>query len=153
MKTIARITSILVYLILLTSCAQSIDGNLEDDYINREGNITYYKGAPYTGEIVTIWTYTGELRSKINYKDGRYDGLYETYHKNGQLDVKTNYNDGEYDGLYEEWLDDGRLLRKEHYKDGINDGLYEMYQGEKLCIRILYEDGQEINREHFCQGE
>ena len=117
MKTIARITSILICLILLTSCAQSIDGNLEKDYIKREKSITYYKGAPYSGEMFFNYV-NGQLRLKVNYKDGKKDGLYEWYYENGQLKQKTNYKDDKRDGLYEEYYENGQLKLKQNYKDG-----------------------------------
>ena len=108
MKTIARITSILIGLILLTSCAQSIDFNLEKDYIEERQSITYYKGAPYTGEMFFNYE-NGKLGAKRNYKDGERDGLYEMYHENGQLQLKVNYKDGEPDGLYEMYYENGQL--------------------------------------------
>ena len=94
MKTIARITSILICLILLTSCAQSIDGNLEKDYIEEENDIILYKGAPYNGEMF-FKNENGQLKAKVNYKEGIKDGLWELYYENGQLEEKTNYKDGE----------------------------------------------------------
>ena len=94
MKTIARITSILICLILLTSCTQSIDGNLEKDYIEERQSITYYKGAPYTGEMFFNYE-NGQLKAKVNFKDGELDGLWEAYYENGQLKSSRNYKDGE----------------------------------------------------------
>ena len=81
MKTIAGITSILVCLMLLTSCTlstQSINGNQESPYIKTERSITYYKGAPYSGEII-FWNDYGQPNSKKNYKEGKRDGLYEKF--------------------------------------------------------------------------
>ena len=117
MKTIARITSILIGLILLTSCAQSIDADLEKDYIEERQSITYYKGAPYTGEMFFNYE-NGQLEQKGNYKDGLEDGLFEMYYDNGQLKIKGNFKDGEKDGLFEEYYDNGQLERRANYKDG-----------------------------------
>ena len=126
MKTIARITSILVCLILLTSCAQSIDGNLEKDYIEERQSITYYKGAPYTGEMFFNYE-NGQLKAKVNFKDGNVNGLLERYHENGQLEQKGNYKDGEQDGLWESYYENGQLQAKGNYKDGEEVGIYESY--------------------------
>ena len=119
MKTIARITSILICLILLTSCAQSIDADLESSYINRKGSITSYKGVPYTGEIVKFFWETSQLEFKKNFKDGRRDGLTEWYFENGQLQEKGNYKDGEKDGEWVSYNENGELVDKENYKDGV----------------------------------
>ena len=117
MKTITRITSILIGLILLTSCTQSIDGNLEKDYIEEENDIILYKGEPYNGEIIYNYR-NGKLEAKRNYKDGEPDGLYEMYYENGQLKAKGNYKDGLEDGLYEAYSENGQLQEKVNFKDG-----------------------------------
>ena len=100
MKTIARITSILICLILHTSFAQSIDGNLESDYIEEENDIILYKGEPYNGEMFFNYE-NGQLKAKVNFKDGELDGLWEAYYENGQLKSSRNYKDGE---LINNWL-------------------------------------------------
>ena len=126
MKTIARITSILICLILLTSCAQSIDGNLESNYIERRQNITYYKGEPYNGEMF-FKNENGQLEAKGNFKDGKRDGLYELYFENGQLERKGNFKDGKEDGLGELYYENGQLQERRNYKEGKPDGLSEEY--------------------------
>ncbi len=66
---------------------------------------------------VTIWTYTGELHSKINYKDGSRDGLFEEYYENGQLKMKGNFKDGSRDGLFEMYDENGQLKFNYNFKD------------------------------------
>ena len=92
MKTLKRSITVLVCLILFTSCTKSIDGKKEEAYIEVRQEITYYKGTPFTGEIFE--NYNGQLKRKRNYKDGKRDGLYERYYENGQLQRKRNYKDG-----------------------------------------------------------
>ena len=56
---------------------------------------------------------------KTNHKDGKRDGLFETYHENGQLQAKGNLKDDKRDGLSEEYYENGQLKLKENYKNGI----------------------------------
>ena len=145
MKTIARITSILICLILLTSCAQSIDGNLEKDYIEEENDIILYKGEPYNGEMF-FKNENGQLEEKGNFKDGKRDGLYELYFENGQLEYKVNYKDDKLDGLLEKYFENGQLQERRNYKDGKRDGLYESYfENGQLWKKYNYKDGEVIN--------
>jgi len=81
-----------------------------------------------------IETFECSGKSRINYKNGRYDGLYEYWYKNGQSKLRINYKNGRHHGLYEEWYDNGQLWIRKNYKDGWFDGLYERwyYTGELL---------------------
>ena len=46
----------------------------------------------------------GQLQSKLNYIDGKLDGLWIGYFENGQLQFKRNYIDGKLDGLWIEYF-------------------------------------------------
>jgi len=107
MKTLKRSITVLVCLILFTSCTKSIDGKKEKEYIEKRKGITYYKGEPFTGEIFGNYK-NGQLNYKSNYKDGKEDGLIEWYYENGKLEMKSNYKDGKEDGLTEWYDKDGK---------------------------------------------
>ncbi|MDA9969053.1 hypothetical protein N9E63_03520 [Polaribacter sp.] len=127
MKILKRSITVLVCLILFTSCTKSIDGKKEKEYIEERKGITYYKGEPFTGEIFENYK-NGQLWAKANYKDGKEDGLYESYYKNGQLRSKVNWKDGKEDGLLELYYENGQLESKQNYKDGKReDGSLESY--------------------------
>jgi len=154
MKTLKRSITVLVCLILFTSCTKSIDWKKEKSNFEERKEITYYKDKPFTGEIFLNYL-NGQLQFKKNYKDGkREDGLYESYFKNGQLMSKTNYKDGKMNGLSESYYINGKLMSKSNWKDGELDGLFESYfKNGKLQVKInedgLYEsydkDGKRTN--------
>ena len=154
MKTLKRSITVLVCLILFTSCTKSINYNKEKSNFEVREDGTYYKDKPFTGEIFLNYL-NGQLQFKKNYKDGkREDGLYESYFKNGQLMSKTNYKDGKMNGLSESYYINGKLMSKSNWKDGELDGLFESYfKNGKLQVKInedgLYEsydkDGKRTN--------
>ena len=110
MKTLKRSITVLVCLILFTSCTKSIDGKKENEYIEEKKGITYYKGEPFTGEIFRNYD-NGQLKAKINYTDGKKDGLSEHYYENGQLQFKMNFKDGKEDGSsFESYDKDGQRI-------------------------------------------
>ena len=134
MKTLKRSITVLVCLILFTSCTKSIDGKKEKEYIEKRKGITYYKGTPFTGEIFKNYK-NGQVSEEYNYKDGKQDGLYKGYYENGQLSYKANYKDGKLNGLSEQYHENGQLHYKLNYKDGKEDfSSYESYDkdGERI---------------------
>ena len=86
--------SILLFCVLLTSCAREISSDklVERDGIFYEINST----EPYSGSVYTEYENLGrgQLKIKGSYKDGEKDGLWEEYYENGQLEIKSSYKDG-----------------------------------------------------------
>ena len=88
-----------------------------DDLVERNG-IFYKKftDKPYSGYV------EGEDKDgyivKGNYKDGKEEGVYERYYKNGQLEEKGTYKYGKLDGIWEYYFDDGMLWKKVTWKNG-----------------------------------
>ena len=54
----------------------------------------------------------------MTFKDGKVDGLGETYWGNGVLFVSATYKDGKLDGLWENYNTVGKLLQKCFYENG-----------------------------------
>ena len=55
------------------------------------------------------------------YKEGQ-DGPYEKYHKNGKIDYRVNYKNGKLDGMMTTWLYYGEIESERNYVDGELDG-------------------------------
>jgi antitoxin component YwqK of YwqJK toxin-antitoxin module len=72
-----------------------------------EENIIYKNGK--RDGLCESWYGNGQLFNKCNYKKGKKNGLYEKYYKNGKLDKNCSFKNRNRDGLYEEWYSDGRL--------------------------------------------
>ena len=70
---------------------------------------------------------SGQLREKINYKDGELNGPYEVYYENGQLKEKGNFKDVKRDGLFERYHENGQLELKGNFKEGKEDGLWNYF--------------------------
>ena len=86
-------------LLILSSCAKEIPS---DQLVKRQG--LFYEintTTPFTGRTVS-YHQNGQLRSKANYKNGKYNDLREIYFENGELQAKANYKNGIKDGLWEE---------------------------------------------------
>lgn len=69
----------------------------------------------------------GQLCSRIHFKRGKKDGLYESWHPNGQFEERSTYKAGKREGLSEEWYDNGQLKERATYKAGKPDGVFEYW--------------------------
>ena len=81
-----NILTIFTILFVLFSCTNSVDFNSEKDYFEEkgEGSILYYKGAPFTGELVKKYNLQ-RIRSIENYDEGKLQGENYYYDSFGNL--------------------------------------------------------------------
>ena len=83
----------------------------------------------------------GQLKEKAVYKDNKRNGLVETYNENGQLKEKAVFKDYKKDGLSETYYENGQLKAKIVFKDGKKDGLFEIYhENGQLKAKIVFKD-------------
>jgi len=73
-----------------------------------------------------------QLELDANFKDGKKEGLWKTYHENGQLNVEGNFKDAKKDGLWKMYNKNGQLRYEGNWKDAKKEGLSKTY----------YENGQ-----------
>ena len=114
-----KLLSILSICLVFVSC--SPDRVLYDELTERgtdDKPTMYFEGKPFTGVAFDIWE-DGQLHYEGTYKDGKQDGLFQTWYDNGQLAIRQNYKDGKYDGLFQSWYKNGQLEYERNYKDGV----------------------------------
>ena len=100
-----------------------------------------YKDDKYEGSYES-WYENGQQWERETYKDGKLDGLREMWYPTGQQLSRANYKDGERNGLCEYWHDNGQLSRREIYKDGNRDGLHESWDhAGNLIASAVYKNG------------
>lgn len=89
---------------------------------------------PVNGIVVKHYTLNRLLALRIHYKDGKKDGLEESFYRNGRLHFRVNYKDGQEDGLTEYFHTNGKLKSRATYKDGKEEGLSERFDksGQKI---------------------
>ena len=103
----------------------------------------------------------GKIDYRVNYKNGKLDGLWQIYYENGQLHETGNYKDGQQDGFWEYFEEDGSLLKTEtwnnmklieivNYKNGNLDGLTEQYYDDsQLHYKKTYKGGKQNGYEEW----
>lgn len=143
MKTLIRNFLVLIFLITLSSCTQTINYESEIEHIEIKNGIWNYKGKTFSG--VLLFNYeNGQLQTKVNLKKGKRDGLTEFYTKNGQLSNNIKYKNG--DKVQENiFYDTGELYEVRNYiLDNKNGPVRHKYKkGILYEIDINYEDWKE----------
>ena len=89
---------------------------------------TNYTGMPVTDEPEQDGIYLFREEDKYDFskypmafatiKNGKEDGLWTTWYKNGQKKYEDTHKDGKKDGLSTEWYDNGQKKKEGTYKDG-----------------------------------
>ena len=149
MKCLVPLLSFLV----LLSCSQSevpevheAFGIAADRLVVRNG-VTYQANSeiPFTGSSVTFRK-NGLLQSRINYKDGKQEGLFEMFYANGRLQSRFNMKDGKKDGLSEVFWGNGQFKTRTNFKGGRKDGLSERATENGEVVRTEnWKDGFKID--------
>ena len=111
------------------------------DLVERDG--LYYEkftDIPFTGEV------TGEEQG--SFKNGKKEGAWVAYHRNGKLLRKSNYKDGKAEGVYVSYHDNGQLYDKGHLKNGKKEGAWASYYEDGTVFKLLtgtFKDGKKIS--------
>ena len=94
----------IIFILILSSCSKEVP---DEQTVIRNGTVYLINSKkPFTGTTVQFHE-NGQLRYKVNYKNGGLDGLQEWYYNNGRLNYRRNYKDGIKDGLFETYDKNG----------------------------------------------
>jgi antitoxin component YwqK of YwqJK toxin-antitoxin module len=135
------------------------------DLIERDG-LKYQKftEVPFTGKVTGEqkgslkngkkdgdWVYyhkNGQLMKKGNYKNGKKEDAWVRYHDNGQLSLKGNYANDKQEGDFIGYHDNGKLSRKGNYKNGLREGNFLDYKEDGTVWKMFtgtFKNGEKIS--------
>jgi|TARA_B110000196_G_scaffold179081_1_gene153568 antitoxin component YwqK of YwqJK toxin-antitoxin module len=129
MKFIILITTFLTYLISFSINGQNHN---QSEPIEKEG-ILYqeYPDTLFNGEH-SIHYPNGSIKEILVYKNGKKEGMRETFHENGELFEKETYRNGNLEEIFEGFYDNGSLWWQGMAKNNLRDGF----------IKVFFENGQ-----------
>jgi len=132
-----KLLSILSICLVFVSC--SPDRVLIDELSKKSGTI-YFKGKPYNGVGFDVWE-NRQLKSEINYKDGKRDGIAQSWYQDGLLKGEINFKDGQLVEFAKVWGVDGKLLMELYVTSEVqklNKRLNELsYLTKDECFLLL----------------
>ena len=86
---------------------------------------------------------SGELKSEINYKNGKKDGLGKWYFKSGKLKYQGNWKNGIQEGDESAYYESGQLKAQGTLKNGRANGVYKEFSSSgELITHMKYENGE-----------
>jgi len=65
------------------------------------------------------WWRNGQLFIHCFYENGKREGEYKAWYVSGQLSDHCHYKNDKLDGEYKSWYDNGQLIAHCHYKNGV----------------------------------
>ena len=97
----------------------------------------------------------GRIKKEVHYKDGKFDGLFITYFKNGQVESEQLYIKDQKDGLSKYYYDDGKLFYTESYDKGKKNGqIKRLYKNGNTWIIEKYKNDVKVGtwQEFYAEG-
>lgn len=87
----------------------------------------------------------GQLTSRMDYKNGVYDGIVGTY-KFGRPLEEIPYVNGKITGVMKKYYDNTKLMEEAEYKDNLQDGYYRHYNAEgTMDLEYFYKNGEKVS--------
>ena len=110
MKELILIT--ILFITFLSSPTWS--GTLTMDDLVEKKDLLFYKKFSIFSPLDFLYPFTGELSGvqSGSFKNGKREGLWVSYHKNGNTGTKEIYKDGKREGFYEMYYENGQLKEK-----------------------------------------
>lgn len=146
------------------------DGTYKQFY--QDGKTICFEGSISDNQLNGLWrSYyeSGNLKSSVNYKDGKADGIayfyyddevntlfaeikfledkiidiYQEFYENGAQKAKIEYDDNVANGIAEFYYKTGRKKMEGEYKDGKKDGKWKFYdEKENLISTEKWKNGE-----------
>ncbi|NME35109.1 MULTISPECIES: toxin-antitoxin system YwqK family antitoxin [Fusobacterium] len=109
-----------------------------DSYLN----IYSYKDGELDG--LNVIYYKNKIKEIGHWKEGKQNGLFQMYTKDGILVDNANFKNGERDGLTEQYYSaTGKLRIVANFKNGVLDGKYKAYYPSgALQGEVFYTNGE-----------
>ncbi len=102
---------------------------------------------------MTYWYHIskkGVIKSQVNFKDDKENGLYTSYHDNGKVKLTVNYTDGQKNGVQKVYYDLGQLGEKVTYKKGRREGLFVEWDIEGFKFsEVMYKHNYKVGLKKY----
>ncbi len=111
---------------------------------DRIKTITSYSDGQLNGPYLEL-SNRGQIESKVNYKNGKYDGLFATY-KFGRPTKEVYYKDNQLHGTTKEYFQKGTVQKEINFKNGKQDGLMRYYNEDgEVTVEYQYKNGEKVS--------
>ena len=92
----------------------------------------------------------GSIKSKVNFTDGKENGLYTSYHTNGKEKIVVHYVDAQKDGIQKIYYDNGVLGSKVNYNMGRREGVMTDWDAEGYkSAEVFYKNNYKVGLKKY----
>jgi antitoxin component YwqK of YwqJK toxin-antitoxin module len=118
---------------------------------NKEGQLIFkrnYNNGQLQGYEIEYYPYTGKIRSKTKYHQGKRNGKHQIQTSQGYWTLKCFYNNDALEGDYKEWFENTDILKKGcSYTSGQLHGVLREWDKEQnLLLYSTYYHGTQWGR-------
>lgn len=148
MKKILLIT-ILAYTTTIVSAATLLCRDPKPYIVEDKAQKSAYKNCLRNG--MTYWYKDdGNTKSKVNFIDGKENGLYTSYHTNGQEKIVVHYVDAQKDGIQKIYYDNGHLGSQVTYAMGRREGVLTDWDSEGYkSAEVFYKNNYKVGLKKY----
>ncbi|MFM9028076.1 MAG: toxin-antitoxin system YwqK family antitoxin, partial [Bacteroidota bacterium] len=102
------------------------------------------------GQPDGIWKFRiAEYIAEGSYLEGREDGQWKQYYKDGTLSFEGEYLEGEPTGAHKYYWPNGNIHEERNYRLGLPDGTWKLFdENGALTLSIGFRNGEEIKVEN-----
>jgi len=150
--------SIIINLLLFSGIAQAdnlLCQNPEPYVYEDHAQKSHYENCKRNG--MTYWyniEKEGVIKSEVNFKNDKENGLYTSYHDNGKVKLTVNYTDGQKDGVQKVYYDSGQLGEQVTYKKGRREGLFWEWDLEGFKYsEVMYKHNYKVGIKKYFDHE
>ena len=92
----------------------------------------------------------GSIKSKVNFTNGKEDGLYTSYHTNGKEKIVVHYVNAQKDGVQKIYYDNGILGSQVNYKMGRREGVMTDWDAEGYkSAEVFYKNNYKVGLKKY----
>lgn len=137
------LNKILIMLVIFYNFSYA-KNNVEKKFLEKKGSTVYYNGEIFSGKA-------SFNLDRQYYENGKANGKWLNFYKNGNIKSIVNWKDGKLNGKYILYNKDGIKVLETFYYLGKEHGSYFVYHDNGfLRIKGYYENGKAIGRwEYF----
>lgn len=128
--------------------------NASDNNLKLDNGVLFYKEIPFKG-VLNVYYSSNELKSEIQYDDGKKHGSEKQWYVNGDKLMERFYKQGFKTGVHKAWRQDGTPKFEYHFNEkGEFHGIVkEWYKNAQIFRDFNYVDGKEVGLQRMWTNE
>ena len=164
----------IVFMLHCQSNSQADDASktVLEEQLECKGDVSYFKGKPYTGSIIKFhtnkkkaeiyslkngklhglwreWNTEGQIINQAKYRNGELHGVFIQFRSDGSREFEVTFVDGVENGPFKRWFKNGKLWVEENYFAGKLDGVSKVFYSDgKLQVQSGYQSGKKNGLEN-----